>query len=379
MKSISNIISIIAILMLCVSAQAGVVNNRIVDLKPTGKGSGEAAEHLTEASAATIAPNEPFLQDDSDSNSDSTPTENDSGEAAEHPTEASSAREDSDEPFLLDDSEIDGKPDTNVAKGPALLDFAPIGFAPIGYGISYHGGPMMTGTTHIYYIWYGNWKKNTAPTILNNLAQQIGGSPRYNINTTYSDASNVNITNSVTLAGSTSVAYPYGKVLSDLQIQSVVSTAISKGQLPIDANGVYFVLTSKDVTASSGFGTQYCGWHSYVTIAGTDIKYSFVGDATSKAPVACWAQSVSPNGNAGADGMASVIVHELEEATTDPKFTAWYDSLGYENSDKCSWTFGTTTVLPNKAKYNVTLGTKNYLIQQNWVNTAPAGFCAKNF
>ena len=77
--------------------------------------------------------------------------------------------------------------------------------------------------------------------------------------------------------------------------------------------------------------------------------------------------------------MASVIVHELEEATTDPKFTAWYDSLGYENSDKCSWTFGTTTVLPNKAKYNVTLGTKNYLIQQNWVNTAPAGFCAKNF
>ena len=335
MKSTINSLSIIASLLFCVSAQAGVLNDRIDDLRPTGKGHGEAPEKLVSTSSDTAVP---------------------------------------DEQFFLDDSKIDSTTAPIVAKGAV-----PLGFAPIGYGINYHGGPIMTGPTHIYYIWYGNWIKNTAPTILNNLANNIGGSPRYNINTTYSDASNVNITNSVTLAGSTSVAYPYGKVLSDLQIQSVVSTAISTGQLPIDANGVYFVLTSKDVTASSGFGTQYCGWHSYVTIAGTDIKYSFVGDATSKAPAACWAQSVSPNGNAGADGMASVIVHELEEATTDPKFTAWYDSLGYENSDKCSWTFGTTTVLPNKAKYNVTLGTKNYLIQQNWVNTAPAGFCAKNF
>src|SRR5438270_3606163 len=24
-------------------------------------------------------------------------------------------------------------------------------------GISYHGGPVMLGTTHVYYIWYGNW------------------------------------------------------------------------------------------------------------------------------------------------------------------------------------------------------------------------------
>ena len=327
-----------------------------------------------EASSATAVSKQALLPDDNDSHSDSQPTENDSDEAPVDPAEASSAREVIDDPFLLDDSEMDGTPNTSVAKG-----VVPLGLAPTGYGISYHGGPMMTGTTHIYYIWYGNWTNNTAPTILNNLAQKIGGSPRYNINTTYSDASNVNITNSVTLAGSTSVAYPYGNVLSDLQIESVVSTAISTGKLPIDANGVYFVLTSKDVTASSGFGTQYCGWHSYATIAGANIKYAFVGDATSKAPAACWAQSVSPNGNAGADGMASVIIHEMEEAATDPNFTAWYDSVGNENSDKCAWTFGATTALPNKAKYNVSLGLLKYLIQQNWVNTAPAGFCATKF
>ena len=159
----------------------------------------------------------------------------------------------------------------------------------------------------------------------------------------------------------------------------MVNTAITTNKLPKDANGVYFVLTSKDVTATSGFGTQYCGWHTYATIASTNIKYAFVGDASLKYPTACEAQSVSPNGNPGADGMASVIIHELEEAATDPNFNAWYDSLGNENSDKCAWTFGVTTTLPSRAKYNVTLGTLKYLIQQNWVNTAPAGFCAIRF
>src|SRR5436309_6630292 len=33
-------------------------------------------------------------------------------------------------------------------------------------GIYYHGGPVMLGTVNAYYIWYGNWAGNTAPTIL---------------------------------------------------------------------------------------------------------------------------------------------------------------------------------------------------------------------
>jgi hypothetical protein len=262
MKSTIKPLSIIIALLFCVSVQAGVVNNRNEDLKPTGKGYGEAPLPPT--------------------TSPSTPTN---------------------EQFLLDDSEIYGtRSNTGVAKGAV-----PLGFAPTGYGISYHGGPIMTGITHIYYIWYGNWAGNTTPSILNNLAQKIGGSPRYNTNTTYANASNVKITNSVTLAGSTSVAYPYGTALSDAQIQSVVSTAITTGKLPKDANGVYFVLTSKDVTATSGFGTQYCGWHSYANIANTNIKYAFVGDASLKYPTACEAQSVSPNGNTGADEWPVVL------------------------------------------------------------------------
>src|SRR5258706_5422630 len=43
------------------------------------------------------------------------------------------------------------------------------GKAKPGTNISFHGGPVMLGTTNVYYIWYGNWGSNTAKTILGNL------------------------------------------------------------------------------------------------------------------------------------------------------------------------------------------------------------------
>ena len=241
-------------------------------------------------------------------------------------------------------------------------------------GINYHGGPVMLGTTNVYYIWYGNWAGNTATSILTDLASSIGGSPYFNINTTYFNASNVKVSNSVHYVNSTNDAYSQGTALSDAAIQALVANAISAGSLPKDGNAVYFVLTSKDVNATSGFCTQYCGWHTHGTIGGTDIKYSFVGNPD-RCPSSCAAQTISPNGNAGADGMASIIAHELEEAVTDPDLNAWYDRRGYENADKCAWTFGTEYNASGGGSANMKLGTRDYLIQRNWVN-ASGGYCA---
>jgi hypothetical protein len=242
-----------------------------------------------------------------------------------------------------------------------------------GNGISYHGGPVMLGTTNVYYIWYGDWSGNTATEILADFASNIGGSPYYNINTTYNNGGDSKLSNSVSQPVITSVTYPYGKSLSDAQIKQVVIDA-----RPTDPNGVYFVLTSADVTASSGFCTQYCGWHTHATIGGRDIKYSFVGNPD-RCPSACAAQTTGPNDNAGADGMASIIAHELEEATTDPDLNAWYDTRGYENADKCAWTFGSTIyTTSNGANANMKLGTRDYLIQRNWVN-ASGGYCALSY
>jgi hypothetical protein len=242
-------------------------------------------------------------------------------------------------------------------------------------GINYHGGPLILGTTNVYIIWYGNWSENSATTILPNFLQNIGGSSYYSINTTYYDGTNRHVSNSVAYyATSSTDNYSHGAALSDSAVQAVVSGAINSGKLPKDTNGVYFVLTSSDVNETSGFCTQYCGWHTHGTISGSDIKYSFVGNPD-RCPSACTAQTTSPNGNAGADGMASVIAHELEEAVTDPDLNAWYDRRGYENADKCAWNFGATYKASNGSKANMNLGGDDYLIQQNWVN-ASGGYCA---
>jgi Phosphate-induced protein 1 conserved region len=129
------------------------------------------------------------------------------------------------------------------------------------------------------------------------------------------------------------------------------------------------------VQETSGFGSQYCGWHTYTTINSKAVKYSFVGNPLLIAPSGCGVRNPSPNGDGGADAMASVIFHELVEAVSDPQLNAWYDTRGYENGDKCAWTYGTTFTAPNGGTANVLLGSRYFLIQRNWVN-ANGGYCA---
>ncbi len=169
----------------------------------------------------------------------------------------------------------------------------------------------------------------------------------------------------------TNDAYSQGSDLSDSQIASIVSAAISRGLggQGGDSNGIYFVLTSSDVNASSGFCTQYCGWHTHRTLASKSIKYAFVGNAN-RCLSSCAAQTTGPNGNAGVDGMISVIAHEMEESNTDPQLNAWFNAKGSEDADMCAWTFGSSQVrLSSGAYYNMTLSgistsTRNFLIQR---------------
>ena len=251
-----------------------------------------------------------------------------------------------------------------------------------GNGINYHGGPVMKGNpVNVYFIWYGNWTNGPHASdsqvtvgLLDALfgsSGGIGGSGYENINTTYGDNSG-NVSGNIALAASTTDNYSHGTRLSDSGVQAVVSSAISSGRLPKDTNALYFVLTSSDVRETSGFCTQYCGWHTHATISSADIKYSFVGNPD-RCPSACEAQTVSPNGDSGADGMASVMAHEAEETASDPDLNAWYDSSGAENADKCAWKFGPTTGSIGSGAYNETFGSHNWLIQMNWENARGGG------
>ena len=243
-----------------------------------------------------------------------------------------------------------------------------------GNGIEYHGGPVMISPHNVYFIWYGNWAGTPATTILPDFINGLSGSDYFNTNTTYGDANN----DIVNLSGQIFDNYSQGTNLGCCAVGTVVSNALTSGNLPTDANGIYFVLTSPDVVEGN-FCSQYCGYHTRQTVNGADIKYAFVGDAATQCPNGCEEQRNSPNGDEGADGMANVIAHETNETITDPDLTAWFHTnLRGEVGDLCNFNFGRSFFTPNGAFANVTLGTKNYLIQQNWVNDS-GGFCAFTF
>ncbi|PYU27414.1 MAG: hypothetical protein DMG32_07125 [Acidobacteria bacterium] len=161
--------------------------------------------------------------------------------------------------------------------------------------------------------------------------------------------------------------------------RQLLDPANSPDKLPIDPNGVYFVLASKNVMQQS-VPSQFCAWHSYGIAqdgksgSGTAIKVAFIGDSD-QFPSACQWQNPSPNNNPAADAAANFIAHELSETVTDPEFNAWTNPGVIENGDLCQWTFGTTKLLPNGSSYNLIFGTRPYLIQRIWVN-ARGGYCA---
>jgi hypothetical protein len=248
------------------------------------------------------------------------------------------------------------------------------GAAPVGStgvitpDITYHGGSVM-GTPNVYLIWYGNWKQSNGSDtpagqqIIRDFLYGLSGSNYYLTNASYGTPSG-----RFALNGERTDNYSQGTRLSDSKVQAIVTHAISSG-LPKDTNGIYFVLTSSDVAETSGFCSKYCGWHTDGTISGSDIKYAFVGNSY-RCLNACAVQTVGPNGNAGVDGMVSVMAHELEESNTDPDLNAWFDSNGSEDADKCAWTFGSKQQqAPNGAFFNMTLptasgGYRNFLIQR---------------
>ena len=249
--------------------------------------------------------------------------------------------------------------------------------------ILYHGGPILLGSVPVYIIYYGSFPSSTI-SIVNDFFSTIGGSPQYNVNTTYFNGQGAHIQNAISFSTSSHIYndnYSLGKSFNSNTVQTVVMNAIQGGHLPADATGIYFVVTAMDVTIP-GFCKSFCAYHanSSTIVTGLDIKYSLIPDPTQACAgcdgnVAIYGQSITPNGDLGADEMTDSIMHELSEAVTDPDGSAWYTRRGAENGDLCNFTYGTTYTAPNGAIANAHVGSRDYLIQEIWENSG-AGFCA---
>ena len=267
-------------------------------------------------------------------------------------------------------------------------------------GISYHGGPVLLSQTNVVAVYWANsaiYVNGPTPpssgsggsdnSLVGQFLRALGGSPYFGINTTYTNGSQA-IANVVNYTGywanNTNVPVN-GQNVSDADMLNMLSSGFTSGALTYDPNTLYAIFTAGTVNLGGGFGSQYCAYHWYGTVntktgPKTALYAAMPYDHAYSGACDMFTTWSPPNGSfdPGADAEVNTLAHETEETTTDEFGTAWFDSRGFENADKCAWTFGTTHVASNGGTYNVTLGGNNYLIQQNWVN-ANGGGCAMHW
>ena len=124
---------------------------------------------------------------------------------------------------------------------------------------------------------------------------------------------------------------------------------------------------------ASGFGTQYCAWHSSTSSAYGNIAYTNLPYMTD-AGASCGANF---NGLGTTAGITIVEGHELAETITD-QFPngGWLDSSGAENGDKCAWISS-----GQGATASVQFGDTSYPVQSLWSNafSGGAGGCVLSY
>lgn len=252
--------------------------------------------------------------------------------------------------------------------------------------ILYHDGPVRTGPQNLYFIFYGNWVGNeTAIQLVTEFAATAGNSPYLWINSTYTDVNGTQVSPHAVYAGSVlDESYSHGTDFTETDVRGVIEDAFLNFQLPQDPQGIYVLVASWDISSNA---TGYCQlnappFHGHGIINGGDTQYIFLID-----PRRCTARAggqyfphvgndfLTPNGNFSGDAMVLNLAHALNGTLTDPHGNGWFDRYGFENADKCTGTFGQVYTTANGAPANVHLGTRDFLLEQNWVNDRK-GRCA---
>ena len=247
--------------------------------------------------------------------------------------------------------------------------------------ILYHNGPVMTGTTNVYVIWYGNWSgsqpgsSQETQEIVSPFLSGLGSSPYFRINTGYPNAIGNAPNGHLVYAGSVGDAYSRGDELNPLAIQGIISDKIMlNSELPLDTGGTYIVIASSDVSANAtGFCTPNTPpHHGSFVVEGSTLTYGFIGNPmrcpSSAAPHLSLSQP-TPNGNFAADAIVNSLAVVLSTIVTNPTGYGWYDRNGLENSTKCRGVFGDTYTTANGARANMSFWGYDWLIQHNWINS----------
>jgi hypothetical protein len=136
---------------------------------------------------------------------------------------------------------------------------------------------------------------------------------------------------------------------------------------------VQYVIATSHGHNASGFGSQYCAWHSSTSSSAGNIAYTNLPYITD-AGATCGANF---NGLGSKAGITIVEGHEMAETITD-QFPngGWLDSSGAENGDKCAWISS-----GQGATADVKFSTGTFPAQSLWSNAfnSGAGGCVLSY
>ena len=241
--------------------------------------------------------------------------------------------------------------------------------------LSYHGGSIQTAPM-VYLVYWGSQWNNNDPSGQAALQQSffngVGGSSWNNSVTQYCEGVSTGTTNcgssgthvgnqAGVLAGvwyDNASAAPTSPTQSQLAAEAVRASSHFGG---VTAN-VQFVINTATGNNSSGFGHQYCAYHSSTgQVAYTNMPY------ITDAGASCGANF---NGLGPKAGITIVGGHEFAESETDPYHnTGWLDGSGAENGDKCAWISSGS----QGASADIHLSSGTFAVQSLWSNAYNSG------
>jgi hypothetical protein len=215
-----------------------------------------------------------------------------------------------------------------------------------------HGGPVLP-SSQVYAIWWGAASAfpSDAQAGIDSLFAGFAGSSLLAVTNQYMRATTATTAFDTNWSDGSS---PPGRAPSTSTIVGEACKAINAGALPLDPTATYFVYTSN----FPGGHVNFCAWHSWGSCNGQTIQVAYMPNTTGIAGCDPGNLYNCNSYSQGARSLANVTSHEFMESITDPDGSAWYDSGGAENGDKCAWQFSSC----------VTLTTGSWQLQKEWSN-----------
>ncbi len=263
------------------------------------------------------------------------------------------------------------------------------GGGPASNDLYYHGGAVETAPRIYLVLWGSQWNDNDPSgeaAILQSFYTGIGGSAWLNTVTQYCQgvgSGTMTCGGAGTPAGNqvgmfagvwadNASAAPAHPKQSQLAAEAV-KAAEHLGNTSVINAGVQYVIATAKNNNPTGFGSQYCAWHSSTSSSVGNVAYTnlpYMTDAGGN----CGAGF---NGMGPDAGITIVAGHEAAETITDQfPSTGWLDSRGAEIGDKCAWISS-----GQGASSETMLTTGTFPVQSLWSNAfnGGAGGCVLSF